>query len=299
MNTPKLFFLTQVLFVTFLWSVSKIIIKLGLGLVSPFVLIAAIQATAFLALLIYYFIRRPKLKLDLSRQEIYALVLTGIVGFVAAPLFSVIGLKYVTGTTAGLFAGLSAIIVMVLGFIILREKPRNVQFIGTLLALAGTYVFLSGGLMGGSLFGILMIALAEVSYALNTVLTRLVVRSPGDETMITSLVGAGIGTAVLVPMGLLGGGMSGIFQWQVLLTVIVVGIVFGFAGLMWSAALDRLQAMEAAILQNTMLIQIALLSVIFLREQVTLNNVLGGSAVVLGAYLVERQSIIRGRYATG
>ncbi|OGB74034.1 hypothetical protein A2V68_01560, partial [candidate division Kazan bacterium RBG_13_50_9] len=252
---------------------------------------------AFLSLLLYYLVKRPKLRLDLTRSEIYSLVLSGVVGFVAAPLFSVVGLRYITGTTAGLFAGLSAILVMVLGFIILREKPRNVQLVGSLIALAGVYVFLSNGVWGGSLFGITMIALAELSYAFSTVLTRLVVRGPGDETMITSLVGAGIGTAILLPVGFLSGGMAGVLQWQALVTVLVVGVIFGFAGMMWSAVLDQLQAIEAAILQNTMLIQIALLAIIFLREHITLNNVVGGVAVVFGAYLVDSGSIRRGQYA--
>ena len=231
MTDSKKLFLAQALFVTFLWSASKIILKLGLGLVSPYVLVAAIQTVSFLILLAYYFIRKPVLRLDLTKSEIYTLILIGIIGFTAAPLFSIIGLKYVTGATAGVFAGLSAIMVMVLGFIILREKPRNLQIIGIFIALIGVYVFLSGGALSGSLFGIMMIALAEVGYALSVVLTRLVVRGPGDETMILSLGGTGIGTAILLPIGLMSGGIEAIFQWQVMLVILIVGAIFGFAGL--------------------------------------------------------------------
>lgn len=296
MTDSKKLFLVQAFFVTFLWSASKIIIKLGLGLISPYVLIAAIQLVSFVSLLIYYWVKKPVLRLDLTKSEIYSLILIGVVGFAAAPLFSVIGLKYVTGATAGIFAGLSAVMVMALGFIILREKPRNLQIVGILIALVGIYIFLSGEILTGSLFGVFMIAIAEIGYALSVVLTRLVVRGPGDETMILSLAGTGIGAIILLPIGLMSGNITAILHWQVLLVILVVGTIFGFAGMLWSMALDQIQALEAAILQNTMLIQIGLLSVIFLGEHLTLKQVAGGGVTLIGAYLVERQLINKRKY---
>lgn len=290
MNPARTFWLSQALLVTFLWSASKIIMKLGLGLVSPLVMAAGIQTVAFIGLAVYYWWRHSKIDLRLSRQQIQALVVSGIGGFVVAPLFSVIGLKYVSGTTAGLLAGLNVILVMVLGNIILRERPQYRQIMGALLAVVGVYVFLSDGAVGGTAFGILMLLLAELGYALDTVLSRFVMRQPGDAAMATTLIESGIGVVVLLPIGLLSGGNWGALgQWQVLLSIVVVGLIFGFAGMMWNSILDKLQAMEAAILQNTMLIQIAVLSVIFLGERPTLHNVLGGIGVLIGAYLVDYQ----------
>jgi len=69
--------------------------------------------------------------------------------------------------------------------------------------------------------------------------------------------------------------------------------------MLWSAVLDQLQAIEAAILQNTMLIQVALLSIIILKEHITLNNILGGAVVLLGAYLVERKHLKQSNYEEG
>lgn len=297
MNTDsKRLFLYQALFVTFLWSASKIILKLGLGFVSPFILIASIQTVAFLALLIYYIIKRPVLEWSVLKTKFLPLILLGLVGFTIAPLLAVIGIKYVTVTTVGLFAGFSAVLVMILSFLILKEKLRNMQIVGIFLAILGVYIFLSGGLLGGSLFGIIVIFLAEVFFALSTVLTRLIMRGPGDETMITTLFSTGIGTAILLPIGIMKDGVAGIFQWQIMLVIVVVGIIFAFAGLLWSAALDQLQAIEAAILQNTMLIQIALLSIIVLNEHITLSNILGGAVVLTGAYLVARKSLKQGNY---
>ncbi|MBN2585153.1 DMT family transporter [Patescibacteria group bacterium] len=290
MKSTRSIWLVQALFVTFLWSASKIIIKLGLGLVSPMVLIASIQVVSFLSVLTYYLIHRQKVKWNFKTYEIRALVLVGLMGYVAAPLFAVMGLKYVTGATAGLFAGMSSVLVMVLGAIILKERPRVQQLFGVLVAGISVYIFLGGEVTGGSMFGMLMLLASEASYALNTVMTRFVMRRPGDETISTSLITNGIGLAVLLPIGLLSGGDIAVLgQWQIGLSVLVTGIIFGFAGMMWSSCLDKLQALEAAIFQNTMLFQIAILAVVFLGEQLTLHNILGGFGVLIGAYLVDYQ----------
>lgn len=281
------FFLWQALLTTFLWSISKIIIKFGLVLISPYALAFAIQLMALLALLIYYFIKKPKLIWHNDAKWITVLILIGITGFVAAPLFATVGLKYVTGTVASLFAGLNSTLVMVLAWLILREKPAVLQILGLAIAFAGASMFLSSQLFGGALFGIILILLAELSYALNTVLTRMLSKSPGDEAFTLALYGGAIGAILLFPVGLLSGDLSNAFTLPNLGIVVLVGAIFAFAGLMWNVALDKLKAIECAVMQNTMLVQIVILSMIFLHEKIGVQHILGGIVVLVGAYLVE------------
>lgn len=289
MKAAHFYLLSQALFATFLWSASKIILKLGLGLVSPLLLIGCVQAVAFLGLLVYSWWRPAKPSRPFKPMEISAIVLLGVMGFVIAPLFSVIGLKYVAVTTAGLFAGISAVLVMFLSWLILREQPKLWQVIGGLIAFLGAYVFLLGGKFSGTGFGILMIILAEISYAFNIVFTRLVMRRPGDDALLVSLAGSFLGMLVLLPVGLLDGGIAGLGNWQIWVIIVIVGLIFAFAGLIWNYTLNYLLSFEVAVLQNTMLVQVGVLSVIFLRETITWQNLLGAIIVLAGAYLVNRQ----------
>lgn len=280
----------QALFVTILWSSSKIILKLGLGLVSPLLLIGCVQAVAFVALLIYYAFHPIKLNKPFTKTEIYSLVLLGIMGFVAAPLFSVVGLKYVAGTTAGLFASISSVLVMFLGWFILREQPKIWQIVGGLTAFLGAYVFLIDGKFSGTNFGILMVILAEICYAFNIVLTRLIMRRPGDDALLVSLVGSFLGTIILLPIGLMGGSLVGLGNWQIWLIIVSAGLIFAFAGLIWNYTLNYLMSFEASILQNTMLVQVGALSAIFLREVISWNNLIGAIIVIGSVYWVNRAS---------
>jgi len=56
---------------------------------------------------------------------------------------------------------------------------------------------------------------------------------------------------------------------------------------LWNHALQRVDAFEISILQNTMLIQIAVLSAIFLGETLTAAKLLGMAAVFVGVIIVQ------------
>ena len=60
---------------------------------------------------------------------------------------------------------------------------------------------------------------------------------------------------------------------------------------LWNHALQRVEAFEISILQNTMLIQIAILSVIFLGEKLTASKMLGMAAVFVGVLIVQLSSL--------
>ena len=56
---------------------------------------------------------------------------------------------------------------------------------------------------------------------------------------------------------------------------------------LWNHTLRKLSAMESSIINNTMLIQIAVLAWIFLDEKITTQEGIGLSIAVIGAVLVQ------------
>lgn len=276
---------------TVLWSLSKIILKVGLETVPPMLLAGMSQTIAFVTLLIYSFWYPVKLTRKFTNSEIHSLVWLGILGFVLAPLLAIIGLTSVTGATAGLFASLSPLLVMLLGWAILREKLTPFQLCGMLVAFGGAYVFLSQNPFSGTNFGILLIIISEICYALNVVLTRLIMRRPGDDALLVSLGGTFLGMIILLPLGLSQDGISSLSNGSAWLTILSVGLIFAIGGLLWTRALNDLRAFEAAVLQNTMLIQVGLLSALILGEHFGWGQILGGVIVLVGAYLVNRELI--------
>lgn len=289
MKTSQRHWLILALTATILWSLSKIIIKVGLEAVPPMLLAGMTQTVAFLTLLIYSFWHPIKLTRKFTNSEIHSLVWLGMLGFVLAPLLAIIGLTSVTGATAGLFASLSPLLVMLFGWVILREKLTSFQLLGVLIAFGGAYVFLSQNQFSGTNFGILLIIISEICYALNVVLTRLIMRRPGDDALLVSLGGTFLGMIILLPLGLSQDGWLSLTRGSAWPVILSIGLIFAIGGLLWTVALNELRAFEAAVLQNTMLIQVGLLSALILGERFGWGQVLGGVIVLVGAYLVNRE----------
>jgi len=73
--------------------------------------------------------------------------------------------------------------------------------------------------------------------------------------------------------------------WSVIIFLGVVNTALAF--FLWSHALRRLAAFEISIIQNTMLVQIALLSWLFLGEQITALKLLSMALVLVGVMMVQ------------
>ena len=293
MMRNKLPFLLQGLFVVFLWSASKIILKMGLEEIPPYFFAAVLQLVVVGALLVYTWFEREKYSFRLSLRDKFLLVLSGMVGYGAATLFVMVGLQYVTGATAGLIAATSVVVNLLVSAILAKERPRLEQYLGTVVLVVGVLVFLGNQVLGGTLLGIALLILAEGGYALNNSINRLVAQAHKDNVSLPSvLVGNGVGALVLVPVGLLTDGLPTL-SWDARMVtgLVVVALIFAFGGLIWGNVLDKLRVVEASILSNTMIIQVALLSVIFLHEVLTANNVIGGLLVVMGALVVDGRLI--------
>lgn len=285
-------FVLQVLFVIFIWSAAKIIMKMGLEEIPPYIFVAAIQLMAFIAVGIYYLFRRKRVTFKPTRQDIQLMILSGVVGFGAANLFAIIGLQYVTGATAGLISASSSIFAFMIAYLVLRERPDKWKYLGMLIMVAGAYTFFIGNFLSGTILGIALLLVSEAGYAFNDVLTRLVGRQPGKEDLIITLVSNGVGAAVLLPIGLIADGVpSSLFNWSIWGFLLLLGLIFGFGRLLYAGALEKLKVIEVQVIGNTMIIQVAILSVIFLHETLTTHNIWGGLLVLVGAFAVDAQLI--------
>lgn len=278
-------FTLQAVLAVFLWASSKIIIKEGLLFLPPYRLAGLIQLTAFLILLLSMAATGRKIAWPKNPLIISSLILISLMGFVGAPLFAVIGLQYATGSLAGLLAGLNAVFVLFLGWAILGEKPVGNLWLGFVLSLLGAFLFLST--LAGQLLGLTLLVVAEVGFALTTVLMRKIVKSHSLDPFLISLIGTFLGSVVLLPLGILVDGLPGRMGSESLLVILSLGLIFAYASGLWYNALGQLRALEASLINNTILFQVLLLSAVFLGETITPIQLIGGFLVVAGALLGE------------
>lgn len=289
-NSFKLQLLLQGLFVVFLWSASKIAIKLGLNEVSPYGLMAIVQTVAAIAIALSFAVSKRNNIPALSKTDILLSVISGVVTFAGANLFVTVGLQYVSGAMAGLVASTTSVFGLGLAYLLLREKPKTIQFWGICLLILGAYVFLFQDVLAGHFIGIGLLLVAEMAFAFGNVINRMVaLRNDEQVAGVVNLIGNVVGAMVLIPSALVQGEVNRIVHlpvwvWGVL---VALGLVYAWSGVLWGSLLDKLRVVEVSVLANTMIIQVAVLSVVFLGERLTGANLIGGILVIAGALVVD------------
>jgi len=279
----------QALFVVFLWSVSKIIAKMGLADIPPYTLAALAQVVALAGLSIYAMWNRREHNFNLSGEDVYLAMLIGLVGYVGANLFVMIGLQYVTGATGGLIAATSSVFTVIISALVLKERPALLQYAGIAVIALGSYVFLTNQVITGSAIGVGLLLTAELAFAFSDSLVRMVNKKYDESVALPiALIANVVGVLVLVPLSIVADGIPKIvWHWQLVFWVVAIGLILGFGNLLWTGVLNRLRLIEAVVISNTMLIQVALFAVVFLGERLAPNNFTGGALVLVGAVITD------------
>jgi drug/metabolite transporter (DMT)-like permease len=98
-----------------------------------------------------------------------------------------------------------------------------------------------------------------------------------------------IGSALILITGIITQGMPEISltSWGIIAWLAVVNSAFAYT--LWNGILKVLPAAEASILNNTMMVQIPILAVLFLGETITSRQLIGMGVVIIGTLLVQWQ----------
>ena len=274
--------------VTFLWSTSYILIKIGLEEINPLAFAAYRYAVAsfVLSVPLFYQHRKHLLGLDLRRKLMFLLL--GFTGYFVAQGLQFFGLYYLQPVAVTFILNLTPIFVLVLSAVFLNEHPSPSQLVGIALTLCGVLVFFYDALAGvGEVTGVLVTLVSGVGWAVYMIISRYyLTRNVGGIITLTtcSMVS---GSFMLLGMTTLTGNIVAVSfsGWVMILWLGVVNTAVAFT--LWNHALKALQVYEQSILQNTMLIQIALLAFVFLHEPLDAQQILGMMMVFIGVLIVQ------------
>jgi drug/metabolite transporter (DMT)-like permease len=284
----------QALFVTFLWSTSWVLIKIGLEDI-PALPFAGLRYTLAFLCLLPFAVRSGQLA-PLRRLSVGTwtrLLLLGLLFYSVTQGAQFVSLFYLPALTVSLMLSFTTILVALLGVFTLNERPVAVQWAGTGLYLAGVLVyFYPLFIPQGELIGLVVAMVGVLANALSAILGRHVNRSGELEPLAVTVVSMGMGGVVLLAAGIATQGMPSLTlaHWAIILWLAVVNTALAFT--LWNHTLRTLSAMESSIINNTMLIQIAVLAWLFLGESLSWRMVLGMVLAALGTLLVQirRQS---------
>jgi len=275
------------LFVTFLWSTSWVLIKRGLEEIPSITFAGLRYGIAFLLMLPAAWTRRHEFT-RLRGSDWLRLALLGLVFYTLTQGGQFMTLTHLDAISFSLILSLTPVLVACLGGRLLGERTGRIQWIGIAMALAGTALyFLPAIEPQWPLLGFVLAGITVASNAGASLLGRAVNRQRLASPIVVTTISMGVGAACLLGLGL---GLQGLpplrlTSWGIISWLAVVNTALAFT--LWNVTLRVLSATESSVINNTMLIQIALLAWLFLDERLTAIEIVGLAVVAVGTLLVQ------------
>jgi drug/metabolite transporter (DMT)-like permease len=279
----------QALFVTFLWSTSWVLIKIGLEDIPALTFAGLRYVLAFVCLLPFLLRREIRSSVrTLSNRQWGLLILFGLLFYSVVQGAQFFGLAYLPAATVSLLLNFTSIFVAFMGVVWLRELPGKIGWSGIILsAVGGVIFFYPINFQNAQTFAILIVVIGMLANAGSSVLGRYINHHEKIPALLVSTISMGIGGFVLLFVGVIAQGIPELtsFHWAIIAWMAVINTAFAFT--LWNHTLRTLPAMESSIINGTMLIQIALLAWVFLDEALTAQQWLGMMLAGLGVLLVQ------------
>jgi drug/metabolite transporter (DMT)-like permease len=277
------------LLVTFLWSTSFVIIKIGLAEIPPLTFAGLRYTIAFICLLPFAFTKSNSFVIkNLEKKDWFKLVLLGFLFYVFTQGTQFIGLSLLPAVTVSLWLNFTPLIVAVMAIFLISEYPTKVQWLGVILFLLGIFTFFFPVVLSDNQeVGLIVMTIGVLANSASAVLGRNINRAARINPIVVTVISMGIGSIILLVVGIILQGLPPIsFQnFLYLLWLAVANTALAFT--IWNFTLRTLSAMESSIINGTMLIQIAILAWIFLGEAITLQEGIGMLVAASGAVLVQ------------
>lgn len=282
----------QALFVTFLWSSSWVLIKFGLEEIPALTFAGLRYSLAFLILAPFVLGTRELRSslIGLSTAGWLRLIALGLLFYTLTQGAQFVGLVYLPAVTVSLFLSFTPALVALMGIPLLSENPAPKQWGGMLLYLIGALVYLLPVEIPLAAAGLAAAVIGLLANAGSSILGRSVNREEHLHPLVVTVVSMGIGALVLLAVGLTSQGLPSLSwkSWGLIVWLAAVNTALAFT--LWNHTLRRLTAVESSLINNTMLIQIALLAWVFLDEPLSPKGVAGITLAAVGVLAVQLAS---------
>lgn len=289
MNRTHLNAVALALFVTLLWSSSWVLIKWGLVDIAPLPFAGLRYALAALLLAPIALTPANRRRLaECGRNRWLPLIGFGLLQYGVTQACQFLALTYLPATTLSLMLAFTPALVALLGGVLLGERVglREIAGVAVFIGGAGLY-FASKSLPAGAGFGLAVGAVGVLANAGQSLLGRKVNRDAGLPPSLITAVSMAAGAAALLPAGVAIQGWPQMTPQGWLIVGWLAAANTALAFWLWNRAQAVLSALETSLINNTMLIQIAVLAVLFLDERLSVPQVAGLVVAGVGVLVVQ------------
>ncbi|MGI9308859.1 MAG: DMT family transporter [Gammaproteobacteria bacterium] len=272
----------------FIWGSSYLMIELALRVWSPAQITGLRILAAAAVLLVAFWLRGEKWPRSM-RAWVYFIAIAVLGNCLPFTLISWGQLELDSGVTS-ILASSTPLFVIVLAHVMLNDEPvKLVHLFGVVLGFIGVLVLLGHDvqsffdLSDTSLLAQLAILAATFSYALSTVLTRLM---PPSHPLVTSTAVLLIASLIMSPITFQAFRDPLDFTFDAVAAVAFMGVMgTGISALMFFHVVDRCGARFVSLLNYMVPLWAVLLGVIILNERMSKDILAGGTLILFSLIL--------------
>jgi len=294
------------LLVTLLWSTSYILNKMAFQHhIGPFTLAGLRYSVSAITLVLVRLILvnrnnvAPKRRVQKGTVRIqlrpYYIVILGVTGYLMAQGLQYSGQMLITPTQTSMILSVgNTVALIVLDVCWLKELRGRSSFLGIVAAMAGAVVFYFPWDFERTHFGgIVLILTSCAGYAIHLALTRHLLKNGKANPDDLVLMPMGIGAIGMLVIGLIFEGLPS-FSWPLVGIILWLGIINGsIAFSLWTWSQKHLRAYENSLINNLMLLEVAVLDVIILHRNLSIVEVVGLLIVGLAVVFVQIYSHLK------
>lgn len=278
------------LIVTVLWSSSWVLIRWGIDDegIAPITFAGLRYGLAAIVLAGWVVANHTSRRAitSMARPVFVRIVVLGVVMYGLTQGAQFVAIANQPAATTSLVLSLTPLLVAGVAVATLGEVPARRQVTGAVIVTLGAWLYFSGEL-GATTAGMVAAAVGLGANVAASVLGRQVNRDVRLPASVITAPGMAVGAAILVAVGVGTEGWPSVSGrgWLIVAWLAVVNTAVAFT--LWNLSLRRLSAVESAGINNTMLIQIAVLGWVLLGESLGVAEILGVVAVSVGVFLTQ------------
>ena len=273
-----------VFFITAIWGLNVVFLKVLVENMPAQTMTAfRIMIAGVTALIIVLFTKELR---RLTKREWTFTILGMIFGVMAHHLFLALGLQSIPASNASLILALVPIATAVLGVIFLGEKLTKARITGFVLALFGVFLIQGATVDAFSLsIGEGMLFISMFAQAISFIFIKKATATLDSKAVTTVMYLSGslgllILALVMEPSGLEGMAEASVGVYAVLFMSGIVAT--GIGHMVFNSAIQKIGASKTAIFNNFVPFFGVIFSVIFLKEVININQIIGFVFIVTG-----------------
>ena len=280
--------LCEALLVTALWSSSYVFIRVGLADIPALTFAGLRYGLATLALLPVLVARGDHRTLGrATRRQWTLLVGLGVTLYAVTQGAQFVALGSLRAATVSVVLTATPVVVALGASATLDERPSRGQWVGIALLLAGAYWYFAPlAALDGRWLGLAVMGVGLLGNASGAILGRRLNVGALSPLAVTTP-SMGVGAALLLTTGLALQGLPhlSLASWGVVGWLALVNTTFAFV--LWNRSLQTLSAVESSVVNNTMLVQVALVGWVALGEPLAPTDWAALLVVGVGALVVQ------------